>query len=70
MGRRLATFLIAAFTFPHTTPEPSVHRYTLANGLRVVIVRAPLAPVATVEENYLAGADETPLGFPGTAHAQ
>ncbi len=45
-------------------------RATLPNGLRVVIIRNPLAPVVTVEENYLAGQDETPAGFPGLAHAQ
>jgi zinc protease len=48
----------------------AVVRATLDNGMRVVIVRDPLAPVATVEENYLAGADDTPAGFPGMAHAQ
>jgi zinc protease len=48
----------------------SVVRATLDNGLRVVIVRDPLAPVATIEENYLAGGQDTPAGFPGTAHAQ
>ena len=48
----------------------SVTRATLDNGMRVVIVRDPLAPVVTVEENYLAGGDETPAGFPGMAHAQ
>src|SRR5258706_3891381 len=47
-----------------------VTRATLANGLRVVIVRDPLAPVVTVEQNYLVGANETPPGFPGMAHAQ
>lgn len=52
--------------------EPRGHavRATLDNGLRVVIVRDPLAPVVTVEENYLTGGDETPAGFPGLAHAQ
>ncbi len=45
-------------------------RAVLKNGLRVVVIRNPLAPVVTVEENYLAGGDETPDGFPGTAHAQ
>jgi hypothetical protein len=39
---------------------------TLENGSRVVIVRDPLAPVVTVDENYLVG-DKTPAGFPGTA---
>src|SRR5579864_580907 len=50
--------------------DTSVTRATLDNGLRVVIVRDPLAPVVTVEENYLVGGDETPAGFPGMAHAQ
>ncbi len=48
----------------------SVVRATLDNGLRVVIIRDPLAPVITIEENYLAGGNDTPAGFPGTAHAQ
>src|SRR5258706_11354297 len=51
-------------------PGGDVTRATLGNGLRVVIVRDPLAPVVTVEENYLVGANETPPGFPGMAHAQ
>lgn len=48
----------------------NITRATLDNGLRVVIVRDPLAPVATLEDNYLAGGNETPAGFPGMAHAQ
>ena len=47
-----------------------VARETLANGLRVVVVRDPLAPVVATSINYLVGSDETPAGFPGTAHAQ
>ncbi len=44
-------------------------RATLDNGLRVVIVRNALAPVVTTQVSYLAGSDEAPAGFPGTAHA-
>ena len=50
--------------------KDDVTKATLENGLRVVIVRDPLAPVVTVEQNYLVGGDDTPKGFPGTAHAQ
>jgi zinc protease len=44
-------------------------RAELPNGLRVVIVRNSLAPVVTTVINYAVGSDETPAGFPGTAHA-
>jgi zinc protease len=50
--------------------QSGVFRATLDNGLRVVIVEDDLAPVVTVEDSYLVGADETPEGFPGMAHAQ
>jgi zinc protease len=48
----------------------TIKRATLDNGLRVVAVRNPLAHVATVYLNYIAGGDDTPPGFPGMAHAQ
>jgi zinc protease len=74
MGRYLPVALLAilaACSDPPKASEPAtVSRATLDNGLRVVIVRDPLAPVVTVEENYLVGGDETPSGFPGMAHAQ
>ena len=50
--------------------EAEVIRATLGNGLRIVVLRDPLTPVITVQQNYLVGADETPDGFPGMAHAQ
>lgn len=43
---------------------------TLANGLKVVVVKDPLAPVVTQQITYFVGAKESPNGFPGTAHAQ
>lgn len=54
----------------HPVPDPDVLRATLKNGLRVVIVRNTLAPVATTEINYLVGSNEAPEDFPGMAHAQ
>jgi len=62
--------LMAGVAAPENEKRNSVVRVTLDNGLRVVIVRDPLAPVVTVEENYLAGGNETQVGFPGMAHAQ
>ena len=66
----LTALMIAVAASPEEQARDSVVRATLENGLRVVIVRDPLAPVVTVEENYLAGGNETPAGFPGMAHAQ
>ncbi len=64
----LTVVLMAGLAAPGK--DENVVRATLDNGLRVVIVRDPLAPVVTVEENYIAGGDETPKDFPGMAHAQ
>ena len=75
-GKRLACLgilavCVAQSVAPQTKQVRSnITRATLKNGLRVVIIRNPLAPVVTVEENYIAGGDETPTGFPGMAHAQ
>jgi zinc protease len=73
MLRVLAVVFIAtSLVFAQERPagDTDVTRATLDNGLKVVIVRDPLAPVVTVEQNYLVGGDETPDGFPGMAHAQ
>ena len=75
-GKRLACFVILAVCAAQSVApqvkqvRSNITRATLKNGLRVVIIRNPLAPVVTVEENYIAGGDETPTGFPGMAHAQ
>jgi len=61
---------LAAGDGPALAKDPEVVRATLDNGLRVVIVRNTLAPVATTVMNYLVGGNETPKGFPGMAHAQ
>jgi zinc protease len=53
-----------------TAEQMNVVRTTLPNGMRIVIIRNSLAPVVTVEMNFLVGGDETPAGFPGMAHAQ
>ena len=50
--------------------QPSVLRATLDNGLQVIIVRDPLAPIVTQQLTFFAGANESPDGFPGMAHAQ
>ncbi len=53
-----------------TATAATVTRAALPNGMRVVVVRDPLAPVVTTELNYLVGSNESPAGFPGMAHAQ
>ena len=66
----LAAVLLLAQGEQRSGQSADVTRATLDNGMRVVILRDPLAPVVTVEQNYLVGGDETPEGFPGMAHAQ
>ena len=65
----LCLFLAVAGAYA-ATGQQSVLRAKLDNGLRVVVIRNSLAPVVTVEMNFLVGGDETPASFPGMAHAQ
>jgi zinc protease len=62
--------LFAAMVGHAAAEQESVLREKLDNGLRVVVIRNSLAPVVTVEMNFMVGGDETPEGFPGMAHAQ
>ena len=63
--------ILTVFLLGDSVPSTqNVTRATLDNGMRVVIIRDPLAAVVTVQENYIAGGDETAAGFPGMAHAQ
>ncbi|MBV9439746.1 MAG: insulinase family protein, partial [Candidatus Eremiobacteraeota bacterium] len=55
---------------PSTAVASDVTTATLANGLRVVIVRSTLAPVVATEMTYLVGSRDDPPGVPGMAHAQ
>lgn len=61
--------LFIVVTFTAQAAETDVLRATLANGVRVVIVKNTLAPVVTTEVNYLVGSNEAPESFPGMAHA-
>ena len=47
-----------------------VLKATLANGMRVVIVRNPIAAVVSTDMTYLVGSRDDPSDVPGMAHAQ
>ena len=67
----LAGLLLGASSQPaahHPVASVAVTRATLSNGLRVVVLRDPLAPVVSTMLNYEVGADEEPIS--GLAHAQ
>jgi zinc protease len=54
----------------HKKIDKTVTRAVLSNGLHVIIVRNPIAPVVATVVNYKVGSNEAPHGFPGMAHAQ
>src|SRR5205814_7700598 len=64
----LVSIFAVALVFFLTNRTKDILRATLSNGLQVVIVRNTLAPGVTTMVNYRVGSDETPAGFPGTAH--
>jgi zinc protease len=66
----LSTASIACLHAQSASEQNMVTRAKLSNGMRIVVIRNTLAPVVTVETNFLVGGDETPEGFPGMAHAQ
>src|SRR5271169_4708150 len=68
-SRAVAVFTSVALLLPVASRAEDLLRETLANGLQVIIVRNTLAPVVTTMVNYRVGSDETPPGFPGSAHA-
>ncbi|MFY9883155.1 MAG: pitrilysin family protein [Candidatus Cybelea sp.] len=57
----------AALAIQTRAQSQDVARATLANGLRVIVVRNTLAPVVSVMLNYEVGSDEQ--WIPGLAHA-
>jgi len=68
-GALLAAILLICGFPGQAAARSEVKRAKLDNGLRVIIVVDRLAPVVAVQVNYLAGSNEAPAGFPGTAHA-
>jgi zinc protease len=71
IGALVSLSLLASIAPVHGAPaDNSVTKVTLANGLRVVIVRNPLAPVVSTDMAYDVGSRDDPADVPGMAHAQ
>jgi len=73
--RALAVAAVVAVAAPSANASlpvagSDVLKATLANGLRVVIVRNALAPVVSTDLTYLVGSRDDPASAPGMAHAQ
>ncbi len=63
----LALGLLLLPALPSSAQQLKVTRATLKNGLQVVVVHDPLAPVVSTVLNYRAGSNEQ--RYPGQAHA-
>jgi zinc protease len=76
--RKYITFSLLLLLTLHSHPGRSegygtgdaVTRATLSNGMQVVILQNSMAPLVAVQMNVLVGGNDSPAGFPGTAHAQ
>jgi zinc protease len=55
-------------TPPAKSTRPTVEQATLANGLRIAVVRSDVAPVVSVQVWYRAGSKDEPRDRRGTAH--
>jgi zinc protease len=62
----LAAFLVFGSTSIALSAEPS--EYTLANGMKVLLVEVPKAPVATVQVWYKVGSRNEVMGRAGLSH--
>jgi zinc protease len=63
----VAVFFAVSLGRPAQAQSSDVTRATLANGLHVIVVHNPIAPVVTTIINYHVGSDDQPID--GLAHA-
>jgi zinc protease len=66
----LSGLLLATAPAEPVADASGVLKATLANGLRVVIVRNAIGPVVSTDLTYLVGSRDDPADVPGMAHAQ
>src|SRR5262245_27475399 len=61
-----ASSLVFAFPLPTVAMEP--HEFILSNGMKVLLVEVPKAPVATVQVWYKVGSRNEVMGRAGLSH--
>ncbi|TKB35048.1 MAG: insulinase family protein, partial [Nitrospira sp.] len=61
-----ASSLLFAFTSPAIATEP--REFILSNGMKVLLVEVPKAPVATVQVWYKVGSRNEVMGRAGLSH--